>query len=146
MADEQLTLTEEELDQVSKGAPPPSTIDLAPSGSLVVPAAALRMVEAVTRVEELSDYDQNMLVLYISLGAQKGKEERSRLWKLARAPKKLWDECVQWQWDTPAQELTALSEMLAPEMDEYKENTNLLDPTDGESDGSEGNANGSPKS
>ena len=139
-------LLQEASKEADKGAPDPSTIDLAPNGSLVVPPAALRLLQSVNRAEELAEEDSSFFILWVATEGQKGKTARKRLWKLSRDPKKLLAAFMDWQWESDATELAAQMNELAPELKEFEQNGEMLDPDGDEGDGSEGNGSGSRKS
>ena len=74
-----------------------------------------------------------------------GKRARAALWKLGRTPKALYEAFCEWNWATPADQMTQWMEQITPELDEYGRNAGMLDggEDDGGGPGDEGNASGS---
>ena len=140
------TMFNQAVAEADKQKPPPSTIDLAPKGALVIPPAALRLYEAASRHEEMNDEDTQLFVLWVAIEARAGSAARKRLWKLSRDPRKLVDAFQKWLWESDISDFTEELEEVDRQIREYDATGSVLEaPETPEEEGAEGNENGSPK-
>jgi hypothetical protein len=144
-------LEQEALAEVNAAPGAPVSItDTMPAGAAVlgtrpatpVNAATMRFLQAIAQVEpDIDPGDQAMFALYCRVNGVTA-EGRRTLWRLARAPLKMWDSFLAWMDATSIEELQAMMLEHFPDWLEVEDARKIIEGDDMEG-GAEGNGIGS---